>query len=56
MGVVQIVTTGSAAAITAVALVLAVRAVRQMMAVIRLGQPDPERFTSRWPRPAAGCR
>ena len=41
MGSVQIVTTILAAAITAVAVWLAVRAVRQMMAVIRLGQPDP---------------
>jgi Fe-S oxidoreductase len=44
MGTVQIVTTVVAAAITVVAVVLAVRAVRQMVAVIRLGQPDPTRF------------
>lgn len=44
MGVVQIVTTSVAAVITAVAVVLGVRAVRRMLAVIRLGQPDPERF------------
>ncbi|MEV6691234.1 (Fe-S)-binding protein [Micromonospora sp. NPDC051196] len=44
MGSVQIVTTILAAAITAVAVWLAVRAVMQMTAVIRLGQPDPSRF------------
>lgn len=43
MGGVQIVTTIVAFAITAVAVVLAVRAVRSMLAVIRLGQPDPSR-------------
>jgi Fe-S oxidoreductase len=42
MGV-QVVTTVLAAAITAVAVWLAVRAVRRMVAVIRLGQPDPTR-------------
>ncbi|NBE82399.1 (Fe-S)-binding protein [Micromonospora rubida] len=47
MGSVQIVTTILAAAITAVAVWLAVRAVMKMVAVIRLGQPDPERFTDR---------
>ncbi|MDG4794800.1 (Fe-S)-binding protein [Micromonospora sp. WMMD1082] len=44
MGSVQIVTTILAAAITAVAVWLAVRAVSKMVAVIRLGQPDPTRF------------
>ncbi|MEU7715218.1 (Fe-S)-binding protein [Micromonospora chalcea] len=44
MGSVQIVTTILAAAITAVAVWLAVRAVMKMTAVIRLGQPAPERF------------
>ncbi|GLH95088.1 (Fe-S)-binding protein [Phytohabitans aurantiacus] len=44
MGTVQIVTTVLAAAITLVAVALAVRAVRTMLSVIRLGQPDPERF------------
>ncbi|MFV2104576.1 (Fe-S)-binding protein [Micromonospora sp. LOL_024] len=44
MGSVQIVTTILAAAITAVAVWLAVRAVSKMTAVIRLGQPDPTRF------------
>ncbi|WP_433345993.1 (Fe-S)-binding protein [Micromonospora sp. CA-111912] len=47
MGSVQIVTTILAVAITAVAVWLAVRAVMKMVAVIRLGQPDPERFTDR---------
>ncbi|MDT5028531.1 MAG: hypothetical protein QOE61_4957, partial [Micromonosporaceae bacterium] len=44
MGVVQIVSTVLAAAVTAVAIFLVVRAVRTMFAVVRLGQPDPERF------------
>jgi len=44
MGTVQIVTTAVAAAITVVAVVLAVRAVWRMVAVIRLGQPDASRF------------
>jgi Fe-S oxidoreductase len=43
MGSEQIVTTGLAAAVTAVAVVLVVRAVLRMLAVIRLGQPDPAR-------------
>jgi Fe-S oxidoreductase len=43
MGSVQIVTTVLAFAITIVAAVLVVRAVRTMLAVIRLGQPDPTR-------------
>ncbi|MER5700565.1 (Fe-S)-binding protein [Micromonospora sp. NPDC002296] len=47
MGSVQIVTTILAAAITAVAVWLAVRAVMKMVAVIRLGRPDPDRFTDR---------
>lgn len=47
MGSVQIVTTIVAAAITAVAVWLAVRAVMKLVAVIRLGQPDPARFTDR---------
>ncbi|WP_320067200.1 (Fe-S)-binding protein [Micromonospora sp. RTGN7] len=50
MGSVQIVTTILAAAITAVAVWLAVRAVMKMTAVIRLGQPDPERFTDKGTR------
>ena len=44
MGSVQIVTTVLAFAITAVAVVLAARAVMRMVSVIRLGQPDPDRF------------
>ena len=44
MGVVQIVSTVLAGAVTAVAIFLVVRAVRTMFAVVRLGQPDPERF------------
>ncbi|MFC8847057.1 MULTISPECIES: (Fe-S)-binding protein [unclassified Micromonospora] len=47
MGSVQIVTTILAAAITAVAVWLAVRAVMKIVAVIRLGQPAPERFADR---------
>ncbi|SCL16244.1 Fe-S oxidoreductase [Micromonospora rhizosphaerae] len=50
MGSVQIVTTILAAAITAVAVGLAVRAVMKMVAVIRLGQPAPERFTDKGTR------
>ena len=41
---VQIITTTIAVLITVVAVGLAVRAVRQMVAVVRLGQPDPTRF------------
>src|SRR5262245_46520590 len=44
MGAVQIVATVIAAVITAVAVTLVVRAVQRMISVIRLGQPDPERF------------
>jgi Fe-S oxidoreductase len=44
MGTVQIVTTAVAAVITVVAVLLAVRAVSRMVAVVRLGQPDPTRF------------
>jgi Fe-S oxidoreductase len=44
MGSVQIITTVLAAAITIVAVALAVRAVRRLVAVVRLGQPAPERF------------
>ncbi|HLL64335.1 MAG TPA: (Fe-S)-binding protein [Micromonosporaceae bacterium] len=50
MGPVQIVATVVAAVATAVALLLVVRAVRRIVAVIRLGQPDPERFDRRWQR------
>jgi Fe-S oxidoreductase len=52
MGAVQIVTTSVAATVTLVALVLVVRAVRRMVAVVRLGQPDPTRST----RPGARIR
>ncbi len=44
MGAAQIIATVLAAAVTAVAVGLVIRAVRQMFAVVRLGQPDPERF------------
>ncbi|WP_433687618.1 (Fe-S)-binding protein [Micromonospora carbonacea] len=50
MGSVQIVTTILAAAMTAVAVWLAVRAVMKIVAVVRLGQPDPERFGERGTR------
>nr|MDT0662800.1 (Fe-S)-binding protein [Micromonospora sp. DSM 115978] len=50
MGSVQIVTTVLAAAVTVVAVWLAARAVLRMVAVIRLGQPDPARFTDRGTR------
>src|SRR5690606_42132966 len=44
MGTVQIVTSVLAAAITVIAAALAVRAVRRMVAVIRLGEPVRSRF------------
>ncbi len=47
MGATQLITTGVAAVVTVAALVLAVRAVSRMVAVVRLGQPDPERFTGK---------
>jgi len=50
LGSIQIVTTVLAVAITAVAVGLAVQAVRRMLAVIRVGQPDPERFTDKGTR------
>src|SRR5215210_7277391 len=50
MGTVQIVATVLAAAVTLVAVALAVRAVLQMTSVIRLGQPDPARFTDKGTR------
>src|SRR5687767_774228 len=43
MGPVQIIATIVAFAVTAVAVALAVRAVRQIVSVVRLGQPDPTR-------------
>jgi Fe-S oxidoreductase len=56
MGAVQIVTTTVAAAVTAVAAVLLVRAVRRMVAVIRLGQPDRSRSADRLGRAAIMLR
>ncbi len=50
MGSVQIVTTVLAAVITVVAVWLAIRAVLRMVAVVRLGQPDPDRFTDKGTR------
>ena len=47
MGTVQIVTTVLAAAVTVVAVVLDTRTFLRMISVIRLGQPDPERFTDK---------
>jgi Fe-S oxidoreductase len=44
VGGVQVATTVVAALVTAVAAGLAVRAVRRLVAVVRLGQPDPARF------------
>jgi Fe-S oxidoreductase len=50
MGTVQIVATVLAGLVTLVAVVLAVRAVMQITAVIRLGRPDPARFTDKGTR------
>ncbi|MCA2212800.1 (Fe-S)-binding protein [Jidongwangia harbinensis] len=50
MGTAQIIATALAAVVTLVAVGLAVRAVRQMTAVIRLGGPDPARFTDKGTR------
>jgi Fe-S oxidoreductase len=47
MGPVQIVSTILAVAITIVAVVLVVRAVVRITRVVRLGRPDPERFTGK---------
>jgi Fe-S oxidoreductase len=44
MGSVQIVSTVIAGLVTVAATVLAVRAVMRIVALVRLGQPDPERF------------
>src|SRR5919112_2203539 len=49
-GAAQIIATVLAAAITVVAVVLAVRAVVQITAVIRLGRPDPARFSGKGAR------
>src|SRR2546430_2964432 len=50
MGSVQLVVAPLALAATVVALALVVRAVRRMLKVIRLGKPDPERFTAKGAR------
>jgi Fe-S oxidoreductase len=50
MGTAQIIATVLAAAVTVVAVALAVRAVMRMTEVIRLGQPDPARFTDKGTR------
>ena len=50
MGTAQIIATVLAAAVTIVAVVLATRAVMQMTTVIRLGKPDPSRFTDKGTR------
>src|ERR1700754_1619855 len=52
MGIAQIVATVLAGAVTITAVVLAVRAVLTITAVIRQGQPDPERFTAKGTRTA----
>jgi len=52
MGVAQIIAGVVSLAITAVAVVLVVRAVRQMFAVVRLGQPDASRSDRRGGRTA----
>jgi Fe-S oxidoreductase len=52
MGSVQIVASLVAAVVTVVAVVLVVRAVARMVAVVRLGQPDPERFDRKGRRTA----
>lgn len=56
MGGVQIVSTILAAAVTIVAVVLVVRAVRQMFAVVRQGQPDPTRSNDKGKRTATMLR
>jgi Fe-S oxidoreductase len=52
MGVAQIIAAVVSLAITVVAVVLVVRAVRQMFAVVRLGQPDTSRSDRRGARTA----
>ncbi|HLV57498.1 MAG TPA: Fe-S oxidoreductase, partial [Natronosporangium sp.] len=56
MGTVQIVTSVLAAAVTAVAVVLAVRTVRRMVAVVRLGEPDRSRSDRKLSRTATMLR
>ncbi|MEV6342126.1 (Fe-S)-binding protein [Actinoplanes sp. NPDC051851] len=50
MGIAQIISTVLAGAVTVVAVALAVRAVLTITAVIRQGQPAPERFTDKGTR------
>src|SRR2546430_310738 len=50
MGSVQLVVAPVALAATVVAVALVIWAVRRMVKVIRLGQPDPERFTAKGAR------
>src|SRR5690242_16733542 len=50
MGAVQLVVAPIALAATVVAVALVARAVWRMVRVIRLGQPDPERFTAKGAR------
>ncbi|QSB14753.1 (Fe-S)-binding protein [Natronosporangium hydrolyticum] len=56
MGAVQILSTVVAYLVTVVAVAFAVRAARRMVAVIRLGQPDPSRFDDRRGRTATMLR
>ncbi|HZM80775.1 MAG TPA: (Fe-S)-binding protein [Candidatus Limnocylindrales bacterium] len=56
MGGVQIVSTVIAAAITAVAIYLVVRAVRAMFKIVRRGQPDPTRSNDKGTRTATMLR
>src|SRR4051812_5531716 len=56
MGPAQVVASIVALLITAVAVVLVVRAVRKMFAVVRLGQPDPTRSDNRGGRTATMLR
>jgi Fe-S oxidoreductase len=50
MGPLEIVATVLAAALTAAAAYAVARAIRQMLAVVRLGQTDPTRSNQRWQR------
>src|SRR2546421_10878234 len=50
MGPVQLVTAPVALVATVVAVALVVRAVLRILRVVRLGQPDPERFTTKGAR------
>jgi Fe-S oxidoreductase len=53
MGGLQLVAAVLAAAVTVVAVAMVVRAVRRMLAIIRLGRPDPQRFTRKRERARA---